>query len=306
MAEKQKDSLKTHINADLADNNAGLISAEDMRHNLIDTVDSINYIVASGDTENKYKFVYNVKASDQNGAGVYGLFIAESGVSFPNSSDTTPQIHPYPGAGGIQHNDLAGLTTADPHTQYLPIDGSRPVEGNLPAASYWLGASGNANHGLKFVHRYADDPAGTIARNDIHVGNSGDFVFNDNSRFNSAQGVAKAWVSFDANTGTPVISGSYNVSSITDVDTGKFKVYFKHDVLGGNDYAAMANSSCRITAASEEDFNRNTVGLVIRGGDIGTPRYLSYYVLNESDAYVDAARNDLVVFGLGSGVVMNT
>ena len=306
MPEKQKDALKTHIEADLSDNNAGLISAEDVRHNLIDTVDSINYIVASGDTENKYKFVYNVKASDQNGAGVYGLFIAESGVSFPNSSDTTPQIHPYPGAGGIQHNDLAGLTTADPHTQYFPIDGSRPMEGDAPMASYWIGASGNTNHGLKFVHRYADDPAGTIARNDIHVGNSGDFVFNDNSRFNSAQGVAKAWLSFDASAGSPVVSGSYNVSSITDVDTGKFKIYFKHDVLGGNDYAVVGNSNARSTRGSIEDFDRNTVGMVARSGDIDTTRYLSYCVLNENGAFVDAARNDLVVFGLGSGVIMNT
>ena len=306
MAEKQKETLKTHIEADLSNNNAGLISAEDVRHNLIDTVDSINYIVASGDTENKYKFVYNVKASDQNGPGVYGLFIAESGVSFPNSSDTTPQIQPYPGPGGIQHDNLAGLTTGDPHTRYLPVDGSRPMEGDLPMASYWLGASGTVNHGLKFVHRDADDPAGTIARNDIHVGNSGDFIFNDNSRFNSAQGIAKAWVSFDVTSFSPVISGSYNVSSITDIAQGKFRIYFNHDVLGGNDYAAVGNSTARASLGSDEDFDRNTVGMVARSGDYGNPRYLSYCVLNELGTFVDAARNDVVVFGLGSGVVMNT
>ena len=138
------------------------------------------------------------------------------------------------------------------------------------------------------------------------MGNSGDFIFNDNSRFNSAQGVAKAWVSFDASSATPVISGSYNVSSITDVDTGKFKIYFKHDVLGGNDYAAVGNSNARSSAGSIEDFDRHTVGMVARSGDIGTTRYLSYCVLNEAGSFVDAARNDVVVFGLGSGVIMNT
>jgi hypothetical protein len=261
--------------------------------------------VASGDTENKYKFVYNVKASDQNGPGVYGLFIAESGISFPNSPDTTPQINPYPGPGGIQHNDLAGLTTADPHVQYFPVDGSRTMEGNLPTASYWVGASGNDNHGLKFVHRFANDPAGTIARNDIHVGNSGDLVFNDNSRFNSAQGVAKAWVSFDGTTTSPTISGHYNVTSITDVGTGKYVITFAHDVLGGNNYAAIANSNARSTNSSSEDFERNTVGLTVRDGDGGTPRTLSYVVLNESvPGYTDSRLNDLVVFGLGSGVTM--
>ena len=314
MAEIKKETLKTTIAAELADNNAGLISAEDVRQNLIDAVDSINYIVASGDTEDKYKFVKNVKASDQNGAGVYGLFIAESGITFPNSVDTTAQIRPYPGPEGIQHDDLAGRNTStDAHTQYLAIDGTRAMDGNLMMTSdNWIGSSGNNAHGLKFVHRYAGDPPAytgsddVIARNDIHVGSSGAFVFNDNSMFNSAQGVAKAWVSFDASTGSPVISGSYNVSSITDVDTGKFKIYFAHDVLGGNDYAAIGNSNARTTRGSIEDFDRHTVGMVARSGDIGSQRYLSYCVLNENGAFVDAVRNDVVVFGLGSGVIMNT
>ena len=305
MAEKNKETLKTTIASELADNNAGLISAADVRQNLIDAVDSINMIVASGDTENKYKFVQNVRVSTQNG-GDTGMFITESGIQFVNGPKAGSQYEPYPGVEGIAHNDLAGLETGDPHTQYLPIDGSRPMEGDLPTASYWIGASGTTNHGLKFVHRDADDPASTIARNDIYVGNSGDFIFNDNSRFNSAQGVAKAWVSFDASSATPVISGSYNVSSITDVDTGKFKIYFKHDVLGGNDYAAVGNSNARSSAGSIEDFDRHTVGMVARSGDIGTTRYLSYCVLNEAGSFVDAARNDVVVFGLGSGVIMNT
>ena len=306
MAEIKKDTLKTRIETELADNNAGLISAEDVRQNLIDAVDSINYIVASGDTENKYKFVQNVKVSTQNGADT-GMFITESGIEFANGHPKEGiQLEPYPGAEYIQHNDLAGLTTGDPHTQYLPIDGSRAMAENLPMASFWIGASGTDDHGLKFVHKYADDPAGTVARNDIYVGNSGDFIFNDNSKFNSAQGVAKAWVSFDVSSATPVISGSYNVSSITDVDTGKFKIYFKHDVLGGNDYAAVGNSNARSTRGSIEDFDRNTVGMVARSGDYGTTRYLSYCVLNEVGSFVDAVRNDVVVFGLGSGVAMNT
>ena len=309
MAEIKKETLKTTIAAELADNNAGLISAEDVRQNLIDAVDSINYIVASGDTDEKYKFVTNVRVSTQNGVDT-GMFITESGIEFDNGHPKEGiQYEPYPGATGIEHDDLGGLTTGHPHTQYLPINPplhSSEMEGNLPLASYWIGASGTVNHGLKFVHRYADDPDGTIARNDIHVGSSGDFVFNDDSRFNSAQGVAKAWISFDASTGSPVVSGSYNVSSITDLDTGKFEIYFKHDVLGGNDYAAVGNSNARSSAGSIEDFDRHTVGMVARSGNISDQRFLSYCVLNENGSFVDAARNDLVVFGLGSGVIMNT
>ena len=40
MTVKNTGDLLSSINADLADNNAGLISAEDVRHNLADAVES--------------------------------------------------------------------------------------------------------------------------------------------------------------------------------------------------------------------------------------------------------------------------
>lgn len=40
------------------------------------------------------------------------------------------------------------------------------------------------------------------------------------------QGIAKAWVTFDASSGTPVILDSYNVSSITDNGVGDFTINF--------------------------------------------------------------------------------
>lgn len=42
MTVRSQDSLKTNISIDLADNNAGLISAADVRNNMVDIVDSIN------------------------------------------------------------------------------------------------------------------------------------------------------------------------------------------------------------------------------------------------------------------------
>jgi len=51
------------IGQDLADNNAGLISAQDVRHNMEDTVASIPNIVSLSDTENVYYFRNNVKVS---------------------------------------------------------------------------------------------------------------------------------------------------------------------------------------------------------------------------------------------------
>ena len=49
---KSSGDLIASISSDLADNNAGLISAQDVRHNMEDTAFSINRIVASGDTGN--------------------------------------------------------------------------------------------------------------------------------------------------------------------------------------------------------------------------------------------------------------
>ena len=107
MAIKNSGDLYESISADLADNNAGLISAEDVRHNMQDIVESLNQIVASGNFNTKNPFRnQNVRA--QINSNNYGKFIAESGIEFPNAtwaSDTT-QYEPYPGVGLLDHNSL--------------------------------------------------------------------------------------------------------------------------------------------------------------------------------------------------------
>ena len=50
--------------------------------------------------------------------------------------------------------------------------------------------------------------------------------------------VAKAWCNFDG-TGTPAIRGSYNCSSITDIDTGKYKVNFSTGMSDEGNYVAF-------------------------------------------------------------------
>ena len=56
MAIKNSGDLYESISADLADNNAGLISAEDVRHNMQDIVESLNQVVASGNFNTKNPF----------------------------------------------------------------------------------------------------------------------------------------------------------------------------------------------------------------------------------------------------------
>jgi len=78
---KSSGDLIASISADMADNNAGLISAEDVRSNMEDTAFSINKIVASGDTETAFPFYNNVtiKKTGSNKGELY-VESAASGV----------------------------------------------------------------------------------------------------------------------------------------------------------------------------------------------------------------------------------
>ena len=154
MAILSKDQLKTNIQSELADNNAGAISAYDVRHNMEDIVDSINQIVASGDFDTTTPFTgSDVRAKIKNGQ--YGAFIAESGVIFPFGGR---QLEAYPGPASINHNQLSNLTTGDPHPQYLPLNGVRIATNNIGFGSNWINSSGNAqitssnNRGIKFQY----------------------------------------------------------------------------------------------------------------------------------------------------------
>jgi hypothetical protein len=294
--------LRTNISSELADNNAGLISAYDVRHNMEDIVDSINQIVASGDFDVSTPFTgSNVRAKIVNNQ--YGAFIAESGVIFPYGSNGGRQLEAYPGASGVQHNQLAGLTTGDPHIQYMPLAGTRVMSDNLGLGNNWINASGNSDivnsdgRGLQF------QTLSNSAEN-IKIGASTKFVFNtDNSTLSTAKGVAKAWISFDASGvgNAPEVKESYNIKELQKLDVGKFKIIFNSGVLKSNSYVAIGTSNSRSTANSQEDFDLNTVGIVSRAGDDASVlRSLTFCILNDGNQFVDAAINDLVVFGLGA------
>lgn len=299
MSTLSKNELITNIQSELADNNAGAISAYDVRHNMVDIVDSINQVVASGDFDTTTPFTgSNVRAKISNGQ--YGAFIAESGVIFPYGPNSGRQLVAYPGPGNVQHNDLAGLTLGDPHTQYLPLNGSRTMSNNFGLGSNWVNSSGNAsivssnNRGIKF--QYVD-----TNRENINIGNKSTIVFDiDNSTINTAKGVAKAWINFDASTSTPTINGYFNIHRLEKIDTGKFEIVFTSGTFGDNYYIALGSSNGRSTASSQEDFSINKVGTTLRSGnDTSTLRSLTFCVLDDGEQYVDAKINELVVYGRG-------
>jgi len=297
---KSKAELISSIVGDLADNNAGLISAEDVRTNMADTANSINDIVASGDTESAYPFHNNVKIKKSTSDGTTGKLIVGSGVEF---SDGCTQTVCYPGAGGINHTDLANKDAYDDHPQYLPVLGTRNMTGNLGMgkAEYFINSSGASDPGKRGLgfQRNADTD-----REEILV--SGTMIFEDQSRIETGLSTARAWVTFDASpTAGSVTWSGYNVTAITKTSE-KFAITFESGVLDDNSYLAFGYSNGRSTAINNTDFDRCFVGLTDRSGtDIPADRRtLSFAVLTESGVYsANSKQNHVVVFGANSGVL---
>ena len=286
--------ILSNIATNLADNNAGLISAADVRNNMEDTVFSINRIVASGDTDTKYPFYNDVRAKKISSNG--GTFYAESGIIFPNSPvSTSRQTEPFLGIRNLEHDSLAGLTTGDPHTQYVSISGyksNREMTGNLAVGNNWVGASGNDDIGFKFA------PNGAGGEDIL---TSGDLVFGDNSRINTGFSAAKAWLHFNASgvgTSSPVVHSWYNVSGVTKNAIGKFTITFNSGVFTNNNYVAFGTSNGTTTSSSASDMDVNTVACVVRTGDDGSAlRTCTFVIQNDAGEYVDGKLNDFVVYG---------
>jgi hypothetical protein len=293
MAIRSQSDIVNNINTNLADNNAGLISAADVRENMKDIAESIQTIVGSGNFDSLTPFTgSNVRAKINNNQ--YGRFIAESGVEFPNGGGL--QLVRYPGPNAIQHNDLAGLTTGNPHTQYMHTNGLNKAIGNMPMGDQWINASGNLsfstnNRGIKFTYVNADKEL-------LNVGNKTTIDFDvDNSTMFTAKSTAQAWIRFNGS-GNMSVTSSYNIKQLKKTSQGKFEVYFNDNTFADGNYVAIGNSNSRTDSDAGEDFDLNTVGIVTRDRN-----YLTFYVLNKSSQYVDAAINDLVVFGNASGVI---
>lgn len=79
-----------------------------------------------------------------------------------------------------------------------------------------------------------------------------------------AQGTARAWVNFNG-TGTVAIRAAFNVSSITDINTGRYVVNFTTALPDAN-YVMVAtaqysNSAVGFQAGGDERIGTNTASL---------------------------------------------
>jgi hypothetical protein len=104
---------------------------------------------------------------------------------------------------------------------------------------------------------------------------------------NGMSGIAKAWVNFNG-TGTPSISGSFNVSSITDNGTGDYSINFT---------TAMPNANYSMVGTATHD-NGGYASMVFLDND-NTPMTTARVrinVLNDNFSFIDASFVCISVF----------
>lgn len=316
-------AILTSISADLADNNAGLISAEDVRHNMEDTVASVGKIMSLADTENTYYFQNNVKVSGDD-SGDAKMFITEGGIQFPNSPynyhptlTNNIQVEPYPGSGKLNHNILDNLDgdANDCHPQYLlEVGGSTGgMRGNLRMRQngvdpHWIGPSGVDDEGLQFTY----DGAVPVINARARIVYADGSTHQDVNGSGTAKGIAKAWCNFDASgnspVGVPVVRSSYNIDSVQRVNKGVVKITFVSGVFADNNYVAIGTSNANTGSGTFDAFDINTVGLTMREGDDGTSatntlRSIHFVIRSDDNDLVDAELNDFVAYGLGPNTV---
>lgn len=316
MAEsKTVTQLVDDINDRLADNNAGQISAKDVRETMRNVAFSIPFVVASGDWDVANKeFISDVRLRryTENDIESGGTLIVQSGIVFENNGNpdgTAQQTRPYLGPTGIRHGELADLTgtSNDHHTQYLLVAGTRSMAGDLGMGDNFIkhhnDGTSHTGHGIRFEHVSADEEV-------LHIGSETSLEFDvDGTKMTTARANAQAWVSFNSVSGvgesnTLIVNSSYNVSSVKRItengvpQAGKFRVYFKSGTFDNpSGICAIGTSNARSSNASGGDFDQNTVSCVVRNEN-----YVTFYVQDDTNAFRDAEVNDLIVFGNPSGV----
>lgn len=175
------------------------------------------------------------------------------------------------------------------------INGSK-IANDVINSEHYVAGSIDAEHLATNSVTAAKIAANAVGASELNVSGNGtsgqqllsdgDGSFSWGSSVNTAQ-VAKAWVNFNGS-GTPAIRGSYNISSITDVGTGLFRV---------NLTSAMSNTNYAVLVSNAFDLNANVANGA--GQDVAAAANASYFRVgtgNTAGAF-DQAHIYACVFG---------
>lgn len=303
-----------NINEKLADNNSGDISAKDIRDNFIDLTESILPNVASGDfLVTPFKKDVRLQQTAQEDGPQGGVLIVDSGVQFDSQDafnlmgsdpNARTQTVPYPGPGQIRHNDLIGRDEPNAHNQYLPFSGGI-MFGDIGMGGYgdlqarWISSQGPWETSNTLGIYFENINASTEI---LHLGSGTSLEFDrDSSVMKTAISLAHAYIRFDATQGETsdiTVNSSYNISQIRRRGTGKFEIYFNTEaILDHANYVVVAHSNGTSDNASPEDMDLVNAASVVRSGEVFT-----LVVQDETNTYIDAKVNDVVVYAIPSGV----
>jgi hypothetical protein len=104
------------------------------------------------------------------------------------------------------------------------------------------------------------------------------------------QGLAKSWVNFNG-TGTIAARDSFNLSSLTDVATGKYGVVMAN-AMNSILYCPTVYSN---STAGDSFYGGGRAG--VKNTEFVTDSTTAYEVVSYSNDYIDATRNYTHVFG---------
>jgi len=310
----EQDSIKSRINQLLPDNNAGRISAADIRVNLEDIVDSILENVGSGDFgtagnpfQENLRLQRNINPLNDAVRG--GILILDSGVQF---STGELQTVPYPGPESINHNDLLNREIGNPHPQYVQISGdimtgALGMGGYVPTGGVEADKippnriSSRGPQESEPLGIYFDRRSSNLEH--VHLGSGSNLEFDrDHSVMTSAIGQAHAYIRFSSSTDDGVeVQSSMGIDTIQRIGAGRYEIRFdashEFDPLDSGNYVVVAHCNGTSDNSSASDMDLVNAAAVVRSGDVFT-----LAVQNDGSNYVDAKVNDVVVYGVPSGV----
>jgi len=122
----------------------------------------------------------------------------------------------------------------------------------------------------------------------VAINGTSGLTFNDSTTITSGYSGAKAWVNFNG-TGTVAIRASYNVSSITDIGTGEYRINFTNPMPDTN-YVCTGSTAWTTGQPSA------IVGSGTTDGSFTTSSLKIYVLGNSSDGLVDVSTCMVAIF----------
>jgi len=170
------------------------------------------------------------------------------------------------------HNNLTGLTTGDPHTQYMLVDGSRPFNNNInfPRVSTDLV---NPINTYDLVHKkYVDDRITLISQGDLFVTVDGSSIVTAPILYDGAVDFSALDAQDQAFASVDYVKQSF-INHNTGITHTEYLINSSNDTIDGHLSTTQA-----VTTASNQYITRGEIDAFLRGV------YKNTYM---SDYYID-------------------